>query len=565
MGSEEEWKRFSEGSLRLFDVLLLEDSSVRIFDALARIAGETLDVDRSLIYDVSFTKDAAECLTEWIPPERTDIARTKAIYPLAVFRTTAETVMAERHWLKSDVDAPFRSLVADGAAPLLHGGMSIKSLLWFPFLFRDDGFFILAFNHCDDTHAWKPVEIEFMRTVTRHVTMALVKVALIEQRSRTEQAMFAAQKLESLGVLAGGLAHDINNLMVGVVSNAELVESKLQPGSPLRERVVAIREAGERAASLAGQMLAYAGKGGSELSVSDPCEALEVTVKLLRASLPDVRVEVASDQDVPSILCNRAQLDQVLMNLLLNAAEAMQGRQGAIRTGCDIVDVDERDAKAAGLPGPTKMVRFQVADEGPGIAPATLDRIFDPFFTTKFAGRGLGLSAVQGIVRSHGGAVGVESTEGKGTRFSVLWPVAPEAMHKTSTRATPPSPIPALKGRVLVIDDEPAVLNAISAILEDDGFAHAIANGGAAALEKWRAEKDTFDAVLLDLTMPPPRGLDVLAVLRADVPTLPVVIMSGYTDDPGVAKLADKRTIFIRKPFSIEGLLEALAKVLRAK
>ena len=560
-GGEQEWKRYSEGSIRLFDVLLLEDSSQRIFDALARIVGETLGCDRSLIYDVSFSNGHAEALPEWIDPSRPHITATKAVYPLAAFNLSSLLLRETREPLISHADAPHPTLVADGAAPLLHGGMKIQSLVWYPFLFREDGFFILAFNHVDRRHDWQDGEIEFMRTATRHVSMALVKVALIEQRARTEQAMFAAQKLESLGVLAGGVAHDFNNLMVGVVANAELVASKLPTDSSLRERVLAIQQAGERAAALASQLLAYAGKGSTELSLIEPRAALQAAAALVHASFPRIPIDVSGECPVP-IECNRAQLDQVLMNLLVNAAEAMSDRAGAIRASCDVVDVDAEDAAAAGVEGAGRMVRFQIADDGPGMAPATIERIFDPFFTTKFAGRGLGLSAVQGIVRRHRGAIGVESAEGKGTTFTVLWPVAPAESIAAAQHATRKTTRTTSGKRVLAIDDEPLVLSAIRAILDDADCEVTTATGGTAGLAAWAdGGADCYDVVLLDLTMPAPSGLDVLRTVRRDRPRMPIVVMSGYTEDPEVVRLLDDRTRFLRKPFTVEGLVDALSAV----
>jgi CheY-like chemotaxis protein len=196
---------------------------------------------------------------------------------------------------------------------------------------------------------------------------------------------------------------------------------------------------------------------------------------------------------------------------------------------------------------------------------ATINRIFDPFFSTKFAGRGLGLSAVQGIVRQHGGAVGVESREGHGTTLTVLWPVAATVAEPTPVSAPTPAGEVGPGTRVLAIDDEPLVVSAIRAILTDHDLVCTTASGGAAGLEAWRQAPGQFDVVLLDLTMPAPSGLEVLRTLRGESPELPIVVMSGYAEVGDVTKLIDRRTRFLRKPFSMENLLDALTAVVRGR
>ncbi|MBX3158490.1 MAG: response regulator [Deltaproteobacteria bacterium] len=554
--TESDWKRYAEASITLFDILLEESRAEVIIASLARIVGETLGVDRCLIFDISYPRDEAICLTKWIDPARPEHAPSRDNYPLGLFRSGLELVRRTHDRLESQASAPHEVLAGDAAA-LLHGRMGIQSLLWYPFLFGDEGFYLLAFNHVHAPHVWTEAELEFMRAVTRHVSVALVKIRLIEERSRAERAAFAAQKLESLGLLAGGVAHDFNNLMVVVIANADLIDRRLPADSNLRELVRWIRDSGQRAAALAGQMLAYAGKGTPEVARVDPRIVVDQAVQLVRASFPDVTVEVSGDP--PTIACNRAQFEQVMMNLVVNAAEAASGRPGRIAIRFAQVELAAAPGGRRWVPAdppPGAYVQLEVTDDGIGMDAATLARIFDPFFSTKFEGRGLGLSAVQGIVRDHGGALHVTSAPGRGTTFTVLWPpssgapLADAVVHPEYPR----------HGKVLVIDDESSVAAAVAAVLEDRGFSCDVAIGGAAGMDAFRTRGASIDCVLLDLTMPAPGSHEVLRALRHDRPQLPVVLMSGYTENAlEWSRLAGPATRFVRKPFSSDDLVTAVA------
>lgn len=557
--------RMGDATVRLFDILLQEDDTGAILDSLARIAGETLGVDRSLIYDVSFARDHAEGLTEWLDPTKPEVAPTKATYPLAAFRTAARLAYDTQAPVESHREQPHPALVTDGSAALLHEAMRIESLLWYPFAFRDDGFYLLAFNHVRAAHRWQPEELEFMCSVTRHVSMALLKIDLIRRRRAAEEALFQAQKLESLGVLAGGVAHDFNNLMVGVVSNAQLLARRLSADSPLQPLVQAIHHAGRRASALAGQMLAYSGQGQPRISRVDLGEIVRATLEFVRSAVPDVPIELAVDGRVSPIDCTVAQVEQVVMNLVVNAAEASKQSTEGVRVRVHDALLEPADIAAFSIPAPVEpgaYVVLEVCDAGIGMDEDTVQRIFDPFFSTKRAGRGLGLSAVLGIVRHHGGALSVESQPGRGSTFRVIWPAATgasPAAHRVESRA-------AERGAgqlVLCIDDDRIVTDAVRGILEDAGYRCAVALGGQEGLARSGALASEVACVVLDVTMPPPSGVEVLSTLRATRPGLPVVLMSGYTDTP-IGSLLDERTRFVRKPFAVDELLHAIASVLSA-
>ncbi|MCC6223476.1 MAG: PAS domain S-box protein [Thermoleophilia bacterium] len=383
-----------------------------------------------------------------------------------------------------------------------------------------------------------------------------------EERRELERQVWHAQKLESLGVLAGGVAHDFNNLLVGVLGNAGLALAELPAEAPLREQLVQIETAALRAAELTNQMLAYAGKGRFSVDTVDLSRLVGEMAHLLAAAISkkaQLRYDLASD--LPAVRGDPTQLRQIVMNLITNASDALGEESGviAVRTGETTPD--------GALPGSARVeeplpagsyVYVEVADTGCGMDERTRQRIFDPFFTTKFTGRGLGLAGVLGIVRSHGGTIGVASAPGAGTTFRILLPASAEP-------AAPPAPsqaatVAALSGTVLVADDEEAVRGIARTALERSGFTVLTAADGRECVELFRERPEAIDAVVLDLTMPVLGGQDALAELRAIRPGVPVVLSSGYTEDDVTARVGSDAgpTGFVQKPYRPSELVAAI-------
>ena len=555
--------RFASASNQLFDILLFEERPEAILDSLARILGETLTVDRSLIYDVAIARGQAFCLSEWLDPARPSLTPAGVDYPISLFASGIAAMLGGDDVLVSYADDRHPAFVEDGSAELLHERLQVESLLWCAFSRRADGFYLLAFNIVGGTHRWLPAELAFVRSATRHVGMALLKIGMLRERARSEEALIASQRVESLGVLAGGIAHDFNNLMVGVISNAELVLRRLPPADPLRERVHGIHAAGQRAAALAGQLLAYAGKGPPGVGPVSIGEVVERTATLVRASMPDVLPVLSIPVDLPLVTCNVAQLEQVVMNLLVNAAEASEGRPApAVRVSLVDLVVTAADVDSYGpiRPTPGRHVALDVSDDGAGMTPDTLARMFEPFFTTKFTGRGLGLSAVLGIVKHHHGGIRITSVPGQGTTVRVLWPVVDLA--DADVPAPGPPQVVGGHGRlVLVIDDEPEVANAVAALLLDHDYACVIGRGGQHGIAEFLERGAAITCVVLDLTMPAPGGREVMRVLREIRPDLPIVLISGYASDDVRAELERGRTRLVRKPFLGDELASAIQAV----
>jgi PAS domain S-box-containing protein len=389
-----------------------------------------------------------------------------------------------------------------------------------------------------------------------------------EDRKKLHLKMLEAQKLESLGVLAGGIAHDFNNLLTVILANATFARDAA--GGAGDERLAHIETAARRAADLCRQMLAYAGKGRFIIEPVDLTlltEGLLPLIKISIAQQAELRLELA--RDLPAVMADATQLRQIVMNFVLNAAEAIKaagappGGTITITTGRMTADAAFLKACATGaeLP-PGDYVFLEVRDTGTGMAPEVLARIFEPFFTTKFAGRGLGLAAALGIVRGHHGALHVASTPGRGSGFRVLLPA-------TDQRHSPAAGTPAdhgwrRAGQVLVIEDEEPVRLVTVELLKSVGLTPHAAPDGHAGLARFRENPGAYDLVLLDLLMPGLSGEETLAALRAARPDVRVLLMSGYSEGDLLRRLAHPRSplAFLPKPFSREVFIEKLRGLL---
>ncbi len=382
-----------------------------------------------------------------------------------------------------------------------------------------------------------------------------------QEHMRFQQRLFQLQKLESLGLLAGGIAHDFNNLLVAVLGNASYLLRKIDADSPLRARVLDIETAARRAADIAHQMLLYAGKGSAEFRELDAVELVQEISELLRVSVSK-RGELRLDcePDVPLVRGDGTQLRQVVMNLITNASEALGERGGEIRVRTRCVEpTPEYLGRCLGKPDLTArcFVAIEVQDDGCGMTPEVISRAFDPFFTTKFTGRGLGLSAVLGILRRHRAALNVESVEGAGTTMTVLIPSARAATARASQglEASPPCVQRGLQ--VLVVDDEPSVRAVTRGLLEEIGCVVELAESSHAALEICSRRESELALVLMDVTMPGLDGNATRELLQARHPHLPVLLMSGFGPPAAIPDEA-----FLSKPFTLDDLRAAVARAL---
>jgi len=381
----------------------------------------------------------------------------------------------------------------------------------------------------------------------------------ITERKLAEERLREAQKLESLGLLAGGVAHDFNNLLVGVIGNASLAKELLSPGHPAVELLDGVIQTGQQAAHLTRQMLAYSGKGRFVVEALNLSTLIPEIAVLVRTSISKkIALDLDLEPGLPAIKADRGQIQQVFMNLVLNAADAIGSDEGRITVRTGVQDVDERylqlHPEAATL-SPGKHVVLDVRDTGCGMDDATRSKIFDPFFTTKFTGRGLGLAAVAGILRGHKGAILVDSVPGKGSCFTVLF-AAVEGPADVRTVAAS-STVPQATGVVLVVDDEKLVREMIKRALERYGYTVLLAESGLAAIDLLRKDPRDIALVVLDLSMPRMSGEELLPELRKIRPAVNVLVSSGYSESETMALFDGQRVSgFIQKPFTGADLAE---------
>ncbi len=370
-----------------------------------------------------------------------------------------------------------------------------------------------------------------------------------------ERRMVDAQRVESLGVLAGGVAHDFNNLLVAILGNADLALHEIAPGSPGRTAIDNIRAAGLRAAELTNQLLAYAGRGGVATTRVVVAPLVDELLRLSAPSLtPSVRVttEIAAELAVRG---DAGQVRQVLLNLVGNARESIAAHGGTIAIAAHACVHDGRPTPDDVLAPPAgAYVRIAVTDDGAGITPEARRRMFEPFYTTKTTGHGLGLASVLGIVRAHGGGLRVVSTAGDGARFEIWWPADNGPTASGSADFPRVASSPSAGRTVLVVDDEDLVRDVVARMIEDLGYAAITAGDGSAALARLDAEH--VDALLVDLTMPMMSGAELITAVRTRYPTLPIVLCSGYDRDRRGPVVADA---YLPKPFRLDALEGVLA------
>ena len=364
-------------------------------------------------------------------------------------------------------------------------------------------------------------------------------------------------KVESLGLMAGGVAHDLNNVLVGVLGNADLAKRSLPADSPAQTYLHELEDAGRRASALAGQMLAFSGKGRF---VSEPLSLRAIVrdaERLVRASISkNVKLDITIAPDVPPVEGDATQIQQVIFNLVLNAAEASGDKPGQIYFQVDRFETQEplkERAAQGGEAPPGVYARMTVRDQGGGMEEATLERMFDPFYTTKQAGRGLGLATASGIVRAHGGVIQVESRPGEGATVAVLLPQGSRVPEAPLKRLRPSQAKLPKGATVLVADDELAVRWVVRETLRNAGIRVLEAKNGLEALQQIRNPTHSIDLALLDLTMPLMTGQQVMKE-TADLP-IRVVLMSGYSDRL-VREAAGPSVPFLHKPFTAEELLQ---------
>jgi PAS domain S-box-containing protein len=423
----------------------------------------------------------------------------------------------------------------------------------------------IRFRRGDGAELWTLVTGNPIEGESGAVDRVIGIISDITERRKNEELLRQSQKLESLGVLAGGIAHDFNNLLTAILGNLNLARMHLSTLSPALTYFDKLEKTVHRATNLTRQMLAYSGKGRFIVGPLDLNLAVKEMSHLLEVSLPKkVSLRFQLKPGLPLMMADASQIQQVVMNLVTNAAEAIGDNVGTVtvRTGADEYSAEAlaRDFPSQAM-DPGQYLLLEVADTGQGMSPEVQARIFEPFFTTKFTGRGLGLSAMQGILRGHRGGIRIYSEVGNGTVFKLLFPATSET--EILEFAQPEEPEWKGSGTVLVVDDEEDVRSVAEDLLRNMGFEVACAADGREALQLFVERPGEFRAVLMDLTMPNMNGVETFRELRRVDPKVRVVLTSGYNEQDAVHDFTGKGlAAFVQKPFQLEDLRQAIRKAL---
>jgi signal transduction histidine kinase/CheY-like chemotaxis protein len=428
---------------------------------------------------------------------------------------------------------------------------------------RDEGEVIgvVCHEHIGPQREWTSDEVAFAGALADQTALALASAErhrLQAEREKIKSQLLNVQKLESLGVLAGGLAHDFHRLLTVIGGNIAVARGAVGEDHDARKSLDAAVAAADRAAALTGHLLAYSGTQRVVVERVDLGAQVVEVAELAAAGLSkEMAIEVSCPPELPTIRGDTSQLQQMVMNLLMNAAESVGEAGGRVHVSLSREDLSEADRDtllfADGL-SPGSCVVLEVVDEGGGIAGEDLDRLFDPFYTTKGSGRGLGLASVASMVRSHAGGLRVESTPGKGTSFRVYFPLPGTTPRRPDTAAPPET-------MVLVIDDDPAIIDWTQQVLADEGYTVAGASALRDGMALFARYRDQVRAVLVDLRMPEMSGMEVLDEFRRLRPDIAAILMSGWDAQASIQEFVDQRNAyFLAKPFTTEQLLDLVAR-----
>ncbi len=445
--------------------------------------------------------------------------------------------------------------------------LGIRSFALAPLRVNNQLLGVLCFSAEENERHWEDVSVRLLRITGEMIGTALARQRAEQERRRLDEKLLQTQKLESLGVLAGGIAHDFNNLLVGVLGYTELAKTEIPPGSLAHEFLGQVETAAHRAAELARQMLAYSGRGQFVVEPVRLQTLVQEIGQLLHATVPKkASLTYIFSPETPAIDADTTQLRQVVMNLIINAAEAIGDREGIIclktgRTECDLPFLQGLPHAEDCVPG--TYAYLEVTDTGCGMSAETVARVFDPFFTTKFTGRGLGLAGVLGIVRGHRGTIQVESVPGKGSRFTIYLPASAHALADPAPRTSPPALSFIGNGAILLADDEPTILRLARTMLQRFGFEVLVARDGLEAIQLFDAHASELRAAILDLTMPRVGGAEVFEHIHRNRPDLPVLMSSGYSEQDVIQVLQEQGiTGFLQKPYNTADLASALRAIL---
>ena len=541
-----------------------EDELRRIYDAITTVAGEPQDVFDILVQHAATIFDA-----EWALIGAGEENRVRAL------------AMIDHGTLSRGLEytlegTPCGNVFADKRSAFYNDGVNqqfsndfivqqgVRSYIGAPLLDSDGNVIGIFAAFSREPRQYTQHSLRMLEIFARRAAVDIERMRIEQERNRLQAELVEAQKLETLGTLTGGIAHDFNNILAAILPAIQIVRRKFIAQTPGLERYLnIIEQAAHRGSELTQQLLSFARRSIAEPHVFNLNTTIQETIQLLSRSIPkDIIFEKILDESLLPIKGNEAQIQQVLMNLAINARDAMPGG-GVLRFRTRNVSLDEAAVRQRFVLKPGQYVELDVSDTGLGIAKEHLQRIFEPFFTTKDRGKGtgLGLSVAYGIVRAHGGDIEVESAEGQGTTFRLYFPAAEEEA-KTTVPLRESIPHVSARETVLLVDDEEANREIFSIGLRDLGYKVFTANDGVEAVALYEEHRNEVDVVVLDIIMPRMNGIEAFRRIREINPQAKVLFISGFAADASMEQLfVDGRLPFLRKPFTLIELSKAISRL----
>ena len=584
--AEEELRRRTQGLATLLEVsksLVATLDLATILQATTDGATRLFDLDTAAVYLIEEDLMRLWATTPPLPPQFPEELRNAPLadHPHMGKAITSGDPVIVPDMTTADLTPAERSVTAQ---------RSLRTVLYIPLIAGEMTVGTLIVGSVDQPRVIPQADISLCRTLANLAALAVENARLYisgrqyaadleltladreqveQQRLELERRLLHAQKLESLGLLAGGIAHDFNNLLMAILGNLDLALLKLSLLSPSRANIEQSVQAAHRATDLTRQMLAYSGKGRFVVHAMDLSELVEENAHLFRSSVArTAALDLRLGRSLPPIEADAGQVQQVIMNLITNASEAIGEQTGTITIATGVQDCDEqclRRSRSEAVPEAGRYVYLEVTDTGCGMDEQTQQRLFDPFFSTKAAGRGLGMSAILGIVRGHNGALFVESAAKAGTTIRILLPAKERA---PAMQADEPGAMafdagtPILSGTVLVVDDEESVRDVCCKMVESFGLSVMTASDGREAVDVFCRNADSISHIILDLTMPKMDGMATFKELIRIRPGVKVLLSSGYDEQESIQRLSGLGfAAFIQKPYSMQNLLDALKKV----
>ena len=527
--------------------------------ALGRV-GEMLDAGAVRLYLFAENEGRLRCESSWSPENGASEPRKGGFVPIAVIRPPRSSKQPMFHGTCVAGDS-----VVDELAGRIAHARGVEGVALIPVGGEGDVNGYLSVETAEPRH-WVPAELNMLRMVADLLSISLNRARVLKDKRRLQEQLTRSQRMEAVGRLSGGIAHDFNNTLLPIIGYADILLARLPMHDPAVNELSEIRRAAQHAASLTRQLLSFSKKQVVNKVVIGLNEDIDSMRRLLQRIIgEDIILETELDHDLPPILADVGQIEQVVMNLVVNSRDAMPtGGRIVIRT----TTVESNQVRFALLNGREPQgvhVCLSVQDTGLGIPPEIRDRIFDPFFSTKGSeGTGLGLSVVFSIVEQHQGGIEVESEVGRGTTFHILLPAAGRPPDKRPDEGLNRSVLCRGRGeRILLVEDEEAVNRFVTQALQQNGYTVLPVAGVQEALALFQRENGRFDMVFSDAILPDGNGVELLGGLLDRQPDLRALLSSGYTDKDALLELAAEREIaFLQKPYALPELLKTVDEVL---